>query len=224
MTRLSTVFNNFSGRLRANKWSTVIMAARKGATVLDVGVWCRMPEPHPAENWLEKQSPYGGNLVAVGLDDMRAFHRRYPEALCVQADGCALPFKADAVDYAVANAVLEHVSVIGQKDFVAGLKRVARLQAILTVPDRLCPVEAHSRIPFIHWLPSWRSIYYRLGEKFWCLPKNLSTIFTRKALSRLLRDSTGVDWQVKSQKLFGLPISLIAWITKSEDARYPGVN
>ena len=114
--------------------------------ILDVGVWCHMPEPNPSENWLEKRHGGETQIIAVGLEDLRGFHKKYPRVLCVQADGRALPFRADAVTAAFSNAVLEHVPVAGQARFVEEIARVTRRRVVLAVPDRLSPIEIHSRI------------------------------------------------------------------------------
>jgi hypothetical protein len=184
---------------------------RSGAYVVDVGVWCKMPETNPSENWLEKK--YGGHakIIAVGLDNLIDFRKKYPDVLCVQADGCALPFKTQSVDVAFSNAVLEHIPQHHQIKFVEEISRIASKKAILTVPDRLSPIEIHSKIFFLHWLPNWRRIFSRMGETFWSKPENLSTIFSKTSLFRLLiKSSIPGEWKIKRQSLHGIPVSLIA--------------
>ena len=220
MQFLRTLFNRMSRYLRQKKWERLaeVLLSDSRLTISDVGVWCRFPEPHPAENWLEKQDFTRGNLIAVGLENMEDFKLKYPDVFCVQANGCSLPFKDGAVDYVVANAVLEHVPSTEQENFVAAMARVARKQAILTVPDRFCPIEIHSRIPLLHWLPFWRSTFHMVGEQFWSKLENLSSIFSKSTLNRLLNRSIDHRWMIKRQMLLFIPISLIAWITK------PGVT
>ena len=180
--------------------------------VLDIGVWCRMPEPHLSENWLEKQMQGEGTLIAAGLDDMHAFHEKYPHVRCVQADGCALPFDARTVDMTIANAVLEHVPRGLQHRFVEELARVARSCAVLSVPDRLCPIEVHSRLLFVHWVPFWRHLLRRFGAPFWADENNLSSIFSRKNLGALLDQASPHrdKWKIRRQWFLFVPVSLIA--------------
>jgi len=131
----------------------------------------------------------------------------------VQANGCALPFRDDAADIVFANAVLEHVPKSGQTKFVYEVSRVASKSAMLAVPDRLSPLEVHSRVPLLHWLPNWRKLFRLIGEEFWASPDNLSRIFTKSALKKLVKSAMGDDrfkWTIKRQTLFGLPVSLIA--------------
>jgi len=207
--------NDISRKLRTDKLSGIIRDLQEGAVVLDIGVWCSMPEPHPAENWVEKSGLGHGKLIAVGLEDMKAFKKKYPNIWCVQANGCALPFKNGAVDIAFANAVLEHVPTSCQKDFVSEIARVARTYAMLAVPDYLCPIEVHSRIPFLHWFPGWRRLFQLVGEKYWASPSNLASIFTKQSLEDLIKLASGSsNWIVKRQTFLGIPVSLIAFCWK----------
>ena len=78
--------------------------------------------------------------------------------------------------------MLEHVEVQGQLDFVQEISRVTMRRVVLAVPDRLSPIEIHSRIFLLHWLPYWRKIFAFIGEKYWASHENLSSIFTKKSL------------------------------------------
>ncbi len=200
-----------SRKLRARKLGWLAEALREGATVLDVGVWCRFPEPHPGENWLEKQPMGRGRLIAAGLEDMRAFKAAYPHILCVQADGAALPFCDDAVDIAAANAVLEHVHPDKREGFIVSMTRVARKHAWLAIPDRYCPLEVHTRIPFVHWLPNWRALLRRFGHKYWSEPEHLNVLSKRVLLRALVGAGTRAgSWRVVRQTALGVPVSLLA--------------
>lgn len=215
---LLSILQKLSKSQREQKIRLFSDAIQNHALILDIGVWCTMPEPNPSENWLEKQYGQQARIIAVGLEDMAGFQQKYPAVMCVRADGRALPFRSECVDTAFSNAVLEHVPQDDQKDFVEEIARVSRRRAIFTVPDRLSPIEIHSKIFFLHWLPNWRGIFARLGEKFWSNPRNLSTLFTRASLSRLLKQSSARGaWTVKRQTLLGLPVSLIATYRRDED-------
>lgn len=205
-----------SKSLRQNKIAYIKPFFDSKNMILDVGVWCNIPEPNPSENWLEKQYSEKTKIITVGLNDMKEFRKKYSKCLYVQADGCALPFKNNAVVVSFSNAVLEHVPPYEQLRFVEELARVVQKRAVLGVPDRLCPLEIHSRIFFIHWFPNWRNIFPILGEKFWSSEKNLSTIFTIGSLRQLLnKSSVPGKWKIKRQKLLFLPVSLLAIFEKN---------
>jgi hypothetical protein len=73
------------------------------------------------------------------------------------ADGRDMPFPDDYVDFALANAIIEHVGDEGdQLRLVKEQTRVARCWVIST-PNRWFPIESHTAAVFRHWSPRWRS-------------------------------------------------------------------
>jgi hypothetical protein len=217
------LLNNFiaqhSKSLRDGKIGHLLEFLKPDSLILDVGVWDRMPEPNPSENWLEKRYAGKVQIITVGLGDMHAFRDKYSVIECVQADGCTLPFKTGAVTAGFSNAVLEHIPVERQHQFVEELTRVVRHRAVIAVPDRFSPIEIHSRTFFLHWLPNWRYLLRRLGQQFWASEENLSTIFTVRSLRKLLSHSSCAGhWQIKRQWLLIFPVSLIAIFDHSQES------
>ena len=80
-------------------------------------------------------------------------------------------------DVVHSSAVLEHVgSSENQKQFIAELVRVAKRAVFLTTPNRWFPVEFHSVLPLVHWLPKpwFRSLLSRTSYRFFALEENLN--------------------------------------------------
>lgn len=72
------------------------------------------------------------------------------------ADARDLPFENDYVDFALANAIIEHVGQGSeQRMMVDEMTRVARAW-VITTPNKWFPIESHTSAVFLHWLPSWR--------------------------------------------------------------------
>ena len=70
-----------------------------------------------------------------------------------QGDACALPFPDGAFDVVHSNAVIEHVGGRERQEaFVREALRVGR-RVFLTTPNRWFPIEVHTRLPLVHWLP-----------------------------------------------------------------------
>jgi SAM-dependent methyltransferase len=128
-------------------------------TVLDVGVdevgfggeggesGCR------THNFFEELYPWPHRITALGLHDGEGFRRAYPGVDYVQGDACALPFPDGAFDVVFSNAVIEHVGgAERQRAFVSEALRVGR-RVFVTTPNRWFPVEVHTRLPLVHWLP-----------------------------------------------------------------------
>ncbi len=104
-------------------------------------------------NFFEELYPWPGRITALGLHDGARLRERYPAVAYVQGDACALPFPDDAFDIVFSNAVIEHVGGRErQRAFVSESLRVGR-RVFLTTPNRWFPLEVHTRLPFVHWLP-----------------------------------------------------------------------
>lgn len=155
-------------------------------TVLDVGAdelafgegdGCR------TMNFFEELYPWPERITALGLHEGAGFRARYPGIRYVQGDACALPFADGEFDVVFSNAVIEHLGGRErQRTFVSEALRVGR-RAFITTPDRRFPVELHTRLPFVHWLPDRLShpLYRAAGRK---LGTELD-LLTRRAFASL---------------------------------------
>jgi len=104
-------------------------------------------------NFFEERYPWPERITALGLQDGGGFRARYPQITYVQGDACALPFGDGAFDIVFSNAVIEHVGGRDrQRQLVSEALRVGR-RVFLTTPNRRFPVEVHTRLPLVHWLP-----------------------------------------------------------------------
>jgi SAM-dependent methyltransferase len=134
-------------------------------------------------NFFEEHYPWSGRITALGLHDGSAFRERYPEVRYVQGDACALPFEDGAFDVVFSNAVIEHVGDRErQRTFVSEALRVGR-RVFITTPNRAFPIEVHTRLPLVHWLPhaAGRRVYAAVDGE---LAGSLRPL-TRRALASL---------------------------------------
>lgn len=169
-------------RSRRRKLALFMELVRPGpaTTVLDVGV----DEVSSGEaggeggctthNFLEERYPWPERLTALGLHDGSRFRERYPQIAYVQGDACALPFENGSFDVVHSNAVIEHVGGRDrQQAFVREAVRVGR-RVFLTTPNRWFPVEVHTRLPLVHWLPEGIAARaYDLAGKPWAKENHL---------------------------------------------------
>jgi SAM-dependent methyltransferase len=126
-------------------------------TVLDVGVdelAFGEGDGCATLNFFEELYPWPERITALGLHDGVGFHARYPGMRYVRGDACALPFAEGEFDVVFSNAVIEHVGGRErQRQLVSEALRVGR-RVFITTPNRRFPVEVHTRLPFVHWLPN----------------------------------------------------------------------
>ena len=125
-------------------------------TVLDVGadeLGFGAGDGCATMNFFEELYPWPERITALGLHDGAGFRARYPRIPYVQGDACALPFEDGAFDIVFSNAVIEHVGGRDrQRQFVSEAIRVGR-RVFITTPNRRFPIEVHTRLPLVHWLP-----------------------------------------------------------------------
>jgi methyltransferase family protein len=178
-------------------------------TVLDVGV--TSDRTHDHSNYLEAWWPRKDQITAVGVQNASFLESRYPGLRFVQADGCRLPFKDEAFEFVHSSAVLEHVgNRRRQIDFIRELVRVARCGIFITTPNRWFPIEVHTMVPLLHWLPQplFRRILTAAGQTFFSAEENLN-LLTPHELAAAARAAGLQNFLVSSIALFGLPSNLL---------------
>lgn len=155
-------------------------------TVLDVGadaLGFGEGEGCGTLNFLEEMYPWPERITALGLHDGAGFRARYPRIPYVQGDACALPFEDGAFDIVFSNAVVEHVGGRErQRAMVSEAVRVGR-RVFVTTPNRWFPIEVHTRLPLVHWLPDALShrVYRAFGKGF----ATENHLLTRRELASL---------------------------------------
>lgn len=187
------------------------LAPKESDRVLDLGV-SHLPEP--LENMFEVYYPHTARITAAGVEDASFLEERHPGLRFVRLDGSGrLPFQDDEFDIGFSSAVIEHVGTREQQRmFLSELVRVSR-RAFLTTPNRWFPVELHTRLPFLHWLP--RPLHRRalraLGLDFYAREENLHLLGPGE-LRELL--PPGVKARLSYNWFLGLPSNLMLVIEK----------
>ncbi len=147
------------------------MAPTSETSVLDIGVddfAFGEQQGCGTLNFFEELYPWPELVTAVGQHEGTRFRERYPRVRYVQADALELPFADAEFDVVFSNAVIEHVGRREQqRRFVEESLRVAR-RAFITTPNRWFPVEVHTLLPLVHWLPdSLSHRAYDVARKPW---------------------------------------------------------
>ena len=125
-------------------------------------------------NFFEELYPWPERITALGEHAGDAFRARFPAVRYVQGDALELPFEDAAFDVVFSNAVIEHVGGRDRQEaFVREALRVAP-RVFVTTPNRWFPIEVHTRLPLVHWLPE-RVTHraYDLARKPWAKQNHL---------------------------------------------------
>ena len=154
---LRRVASRVSMRSRRRKLDLFLELLGPGpeTTVVDVGVTDAPFGAGSTDNFFEALYPWPERITAVGHTELDRFAAAFPQVRAVRADGRELPFADGEFDLGFSNAVVEHVAGgrEGQRRFVHELCRVAG-RVFVTTPNRWFPLDLHTLLPFVHWLPA----------------------------------------------------------------------
>jgi SAM-dependent methyltransferase len=172
------IAEGLSRRSRAARWQLFerLMAPGMDSSILDVGC---------GDAGL---AAYGPELAITGVD--RSARPAYVNGRrrFVQADAAALPFDDGVFDIAHSNSVIEHiVDPADRRRFAREIRRVSGRYFVQT-PNRWFPIEPHSLLPFVHWLPrTWGARLWRFGVGG--DPFEQTKLLDKRELARLLPDA-----------------------------------
>jgi hypothetical protein len=186
-----------------------LIAAGPADTILDLGATSDRGYDH--SNYFEAWYQHPHRVTAAGLDDAGFLEVAYPGVQFIRADGRDLPFTDGAFDYVHSSAVLEHAgNGERQCQFLREAWRVSRKGIFVTTPNRWFPVEFHTVLPLLHWLPPeiYRAILRTIGREFFASDDNLN-LLSCHALARLASVAGIANACVDSVALFGWATNLI---------------
>ena len=111
-------------------------------------------------------------------------------------------YKTDVV---VSNATIEHVgSYINQLKMISNIVDLTQKKFIITTPNRFHPIDFHTKIPFIHWLPKkiHRKILSIFGLDYFAKEENLN-LLSINDLRNLLNNFKLIKYKVFYIRFFG---------------------
>ena len=211
--------SRISGGARVKMFNRFMSLANPKSTdlILDVGVTpdCSLPE----SNFFEKSYPYPANITMSSIEDASLLTDVFPGTKFVRTTpGGAFPFKDKEFDILFCSAVLEHVgSREDQRFFLKECLRVAR-KVFLTTPNRGFPVEFHTYLPLVHWLPKGlhQKILKGVGMAFWAKTENLN-LLSKRSLRAIIPEKYKGKAVITNNRLLGIVSNLILYIDEGSD-------
>lgn len=180
-------------------------------SILDVGTTSSLDDH---ENQIIKYFYNTKNITCLSNLDLSEFKEKFPSANIVKGDGRNINFQDNSFDLVLSNATIEHVgSFENQIQFLKECNRVCKKLVIVTTPNRLYPVDFHTRLPLLHLFPKkiHRKILKMLGEEFLSKEENLN-LMTKHDLIKACKILGFKNFEIKSIKLFGFESNLILLI------------
>jgi len=125
-------------------------------------------------------------------------------------------FESLKSDLLICSATIEHLGNLS--DIKKGLDNIVNLSNkyfIITTPNRYHPIDFHTKIPFIHFLPKklYRKLLMFFGDKFFSKEENLN-LLSKKDLKNLMSGYKNISYSIYKVKLFSFTSNFIIVGTK----------
>jgi ubiquinone/menaquinone biosynthesis C-methylase UbiE len=205
----------FSNLLKARQkiHNKIITYINDEDTILDIGT---TPVILKHENYFLNHYKFKDKVTCLSNQNLEKLKSVYPNLKTILGDGRDTGLNENQFDITISNATLEHVgSFEQQKSFVKEMNRVSRKKSIIITPNRYYPLDTHTMLPFIHWLP--KKIHRKLLKifkyDFLSLEKNLNLLST-KDLIKICSDLNITNYHIQSINFMGFKSNLILIINK----------
>jgi hypothetical protein len=116
-------------------------------------------------------------------------------------------------DVVISNATIEHVgSYLEQLKMIENIIKLTKKIFIIITPNRMHPIEFHSKIPFLHWLPKklHRKVLSIVGLRYLSKEENLNLLNTGNLIA-MMKNFKNIEYKMMYVKflLFKSNIILI---------------
>lgn len=114
-------------------------------------------------------------------------------------------------DLVVSNATIEHVGNFNnQKKMIQNILLLTKKYYVITTPNRFHPIDFHTKLPFLHWLPKMfhRKILKILKLEFFSKEENLN-LLGKNELKNLLKNAGADNFQIFSISFLGFKSNYI---------------
>jgi hypothetical protein len=183
-------------------------------TVLDIG--STRDNDMAASNYLARA--LSRRYAVTLLSDQRIDPRtdlNFPVAATILGDAAAIDPGLGPFDLVVSNATIEHVGdAAHQAAMLESCLALARRWVVITTPSRWHPIEFHTRLPLLHWLPKTlhRRMLRRLGLSFFATEEHLN-LLDRRDLERMMTRAAAKgaveSWRIETVRFLGFVSNLV---------------
>ena len=184
-------------------------------SLLDIGT---TPSFDSEQNIILEKTKNNKNITCLSDQDCRILEKKYKNIKSfVIGDGLRTDYEDMSFDIIHSNATIEHVgSLENQIAFIQEASRVAKKYVFIQTPNRFYPIDFHTNLPLIHWLPKkiHRKILRFIGLSFYSLEENLN-LLSEKNLIDICTKLKLKNFKIIKHKLFFMTSNLILIIKKS---------
>lgn len=184
-------------------------------SLLDVGTSADKNESH---NVILQKTKNNKNIYCLSNQKLDiAFLNKYPQIKkSIVGDGRNIKLKSHIFDIVYSSATLEHVGNFkDQIKFIKECLRVSKNFVFITTPNRYYPIDFHTKIPLIHWLPKkiHRKVLNMVGLKFYAKEENLN-LLSISDIKKILYKLEINNYQIIKKKFLFFTSNIILVIRK----------
>ena len=168
------------------------------------------------ENIFIQKYPFKEKITCLSNQKLIEIEKEYPEIKTEVGDGRKMNFSDNCFDVVHSNATIEHVgSYDNQLQFIKECYRVSKKLVFIQTPNRFFPLDFHTKLPLIHFLPGpfHRFLLKVFGLKFYSDINNLNLVSKKKMLE-FLNKLNIKDFEIIEHKLLGFVSNIILIIRK----------
>ena len=184
-------------------------------SLLDIGT---TPSFDIEQNIILEKTKNNRNITCLSDQDCSILEKKYPNIKdFIIGDGTNTNFKDMSFDIVHSNATLEHVgSYNNQIAFVKEASRISKNHVFIQTPNRFYPIDFHTNLPLIHWLPKkiHRKILKFIGLNFYSSEENLN-LLSESNLIDICKKLDIKNFKIIKHKLLFMTSNLILVIKKS---------
>jgi len=183
-------------------------------SIIDIGT---TPNLNDVQNIILAKIKDNKNVTCLSNLNCKILHKKYPNIKKILiGDGRYNNLPNNSFDIVHSSATIEHVgSYKNQLLFVKECIRISKKFVFIQTPNRFYPIDFHTILPFIHWLPKniHRKILRIFGLNFYSLEKNLN-LLSESDLKNLCNELNIKNYKIIKYRLFFAVSNLILFIKK----------
>jgi hypothetical protein len=183
----------------------------KYKSVIDIG---STPSIDKEQNTFLENIKDNQNVTCLSNQDCRILLKKYKNIKNVLiGDARNTILEKDSFDIVHSNATIEHVgSFENQVSFVREMIKISKESVFIQTPNRFYPIDFHTILPFIHWLPKkiHRKILSLIGLQYLGKEENLNLLNTNNLID-MMKNFKNIRYDIRYVKflLFKSNIILI---------------
>lgn len=183
-------------------------------SLLDIGTTA---DTNPNHNLILYKTTNNKNISCLSDQDLQILKNKFSHVKnFYKGDGKRTNFEKNSFDIVYSSATIEHLgSFKNQLEFVKESSRICKKKIFITTPNRFYPIDFHTKLPFLHWLPKniHRKILKLIGLKFYSREENLN-LLSKSDLINMMKILQIKKFRILQHKFIFLISNLIIVIEK----------